>query len=153
VIAWLKWIFYTLTGQEAVRLNLRVNFVERFVSGPYVVLHHIPVELLPILGVRMAKIGDKFVARIAPTNAAGKPAPVTDVLFAELSDRYDEVAVSDDVYSVTFEAVVSGSGATVTVSGTSKSGAVLTAAAALPDVEAPPADEEAVALNLTVVPA
>ena len=98
----------------------------------------------------MAKIGDKFTATIAPTNAAGKPAPVTEIFFDELSDLYDFVDRGKDGLSATFVAVKSGTGATVTVTAKSKSGATLTDAKPLPDVAEPPADEEAVALNLTV---
>ena len=141
MIAYLRWLWYTLTGKEAVRLNLTYR-ARRLVVGPR--------TYRPDRGIFMARIGDKFVASIAPTNAAGKPAPVTDAFFEELSDLYDVESVSADGLSATFVAVKSGSGATVTVTAKSKSGATLTDAKALPDVDEPAPDDEATALNLTV---
>lgn len=150
LIAYLRWLYYTLTGQEAVRLTL---YMHREPSSPMPFgadesFRWIVKQV--IWRCSMAKIGDKFVASIAPTNAAGKPAPVTGVFFEELSDLYDVESVSADGLSATFVAVKSGSGATVTVTAKSKSGATLTDAKALPDVDEPPVDEEATALNLTV---
>lgn len=149
LIAYLRWLYYTLTGKEAVRLNLRTYV---FLPGAQYEVNGWYERLLTLFGREkfMAKIGDKFVASIDPTNAAGKPAPVTDVFFEELSDLYDVESVAADGLSATFVAVKSGSGATVTVTAKSKSGATLTDAKALPDVDEPPVDEEATALNLTV---
>lgn len=151
MIAYLRWLWYTLTGKEAVRLNLRVRnpgYEWQLIGGDWVRFGPRRADIFRRYG--MAKIGDKFTATIAPTNAAGKPAPVTDVFFEELSDLYDVESVSADGLSATFVAVKSGSGATVTVTAKSKSGATLTDAKALPDVDEPAPDEEATALNLTV---
>ena len=143
----------TLTGKEAVRLNLRIANTPSYRYA----------EWWPIYGggsrwnlfkdgriTQMAQIGDRFTATIKPTNAKGDPAPVTDVLFEELTDQYDLFDVSADGLSATFVAVKPGTGAVVTVTAKSKSGVVLADTKPLPDVEPPAPDEEAVALNLTV---
>ncbi len=49
-----------------------------------------------------------------------------------------------------FVAVKAGVGAVITVTAVSKAGVTLADSKPLPDVEAPPVDEEAVALNLSV---
>lgn len=97
----------------------------------------------------MAKIGDSFTAKIAPTNAAGAPAPVFSVVWFESGDSYD-ISASPDGLTAVLTAKASGAANSVTVQATTKSGATLTATVNLADVEAPPVDEEAVALNLTV---
>jgi len=151
-LQYLRYLWYVLTGQEARRLNLRVRVV-----NPYSKVRAVD-RMMRIFwaiardneGIHMAKIGDKVLTAIAPTNAAGGKAPVTAADFAELSDLYDFVSWSEDGLSATFVAVKSGTGATVTVQALSKAGLVLTDAKPLPDVDEPPVDEEAVALNLTV---
>jgi hypothetical protein len=95
----------------------------------------------------MAKIGDTFIGTIAPTTAGGLAAPVTGVKWS-VTDGYVVLSVAESGLSAVLQAKVGGTGNKVTVTATAKSGAVLTAEAVLADVEA--ADEEAVALNLTV---
>lgn len=97
----------------------------------------------------MAKIGDSFTATIHPTNAAGAPAPVFNVVWSEVGDSYD-ISVAPDGLTAILTAKASGNANAVEVSATTKSGATLTATVNLADVEAPPVDEEAVALNLSV---
>jgi hypothetical protein len=97
----------------------------------------------------MAKIGDSFTARIAPTNATGDPAPVFNVVWAENGDAFN-VSAAPDGLSAVFTAIAAGASNEAFVIATSKGGATLEASVALPDVEAPPVDEEAVALNLTI---
>ncbi len=96
----------------------------------------------------MAKIGDSITARIAPTNLAGAAAPVFDVQWDDPGDAYD-VSVSPDGLTATVVAKAAGSGVAV-VSAKTKSGTNLVDSKPLPDVDAAPVDEEAVALNLTV---
>jgi hypothetical protein len=94
------------------------------------------------------KIGETRTAKIRPTNADQLPAPVFDIVFSEPSNLYDVVSVNGD--EAVFVAVAPGTGAFVTVTAITKGGVTLVESAALPDVDAPPVDEEAVALNLTV---
>ena len=100
-------------------------------------------------GCPMAKkIGETVTGRIAPTNAAGAPAPVFDVVYSEVGDSYDFTPAPDGL-SVTFVAKAVGTGNVAHVSATTKGGALLTASIDLPDVEAN-VDEEAVNLNFTL---
>ena len=117
-------LYVALCDREAVRLNLTVD------------------------GGCMAKIGDVLVARIAPTNVAGSPAPVFQADWLEMGDSYD-VTPAPDGLSATLVARASGTGNFVSVSAITKSGATLSEQVALPDVEVA-VDEEAVALNLIV---
>ena len=96
----------------------------------------------------MAKIGDRFQATVAPKNVAGDPAPVTGLDFQENTDAYD--LESFDGVTAIFVAVKPGVGAVVTASAFSKALVQLFDSVALPDVDAPPVDEEAVTLNLAV---
>lgn len=150
ILRYLRWLYYTLTGQEAVRLRLYARPCPYWVAS---VDHRGWVNIIAIRSeeITMANIGDRFKASIAPVNAAGNPAPVTLVWFEELTDQYEIVEFGPDF--VIFEAVKPGSGAVVTVTAQTKSGQTLAETKSLPDVEAPPVDEEAVALNLSVVPA
>lgn len=136
-------LYWALTSREAVRLNLHICGQETLSPcGRW--------TLVTIYGDHtMAKIGDVIVARIAPTNAAGAPAPVFNAEWSEAGDSYD-FTVSPDGLSATFVAKVAGTLNFVQVTATTKSGASLFAEAALPDVEAAPVDEEAVSLGLTV---
>ena len=137
----LRW-WWWFTGKEAVRLNLHIDWREW--------ARRDPVEYLRFLKRRhMAKIGDSFTAKIAPTNAAGAPAPVFNVMWLETGDSYD-ISVAPDGLTAILTAKASGAANSVTVQATTRSGATLTATVNLADVEAPPVDEEAVALNLTV---
>jgi hypothetical protein len=96
----------------------------------------------------MAKIGDSFTGRIAPTNAAGAPAPVFSQVYFEDGDSYD-VSIAPDGMSAVFTANSAGTGNVAKVQAVTKGGALLTESVALPDVESS-VDEEAVALNFTV---
>lgn len=103
---------------------------------------------LQILGrCHMAKIGDQFTARIAPKNVAGAEAPVFEPAWSVDGTAYT-VAPAPDGYSAILTAVEAGPGV-VRVSAKSISGNVLNDMAVLQDV-APPVDEEAVTLGLTV---
>ena len=95
----------------------------------------------------MAKIGDSFTATIKPTTASGKDAPVTDVVWT--ATGYD-VHVSADFLTAICVARDSGTGFSVSVSAKSKAGVALSDSKPLADVEAPPVDDEATALNLAV---
>ena len=101
-------------------------------------------------GCHMAKIGDSFRATIAPTNAAGAPAPVSAVEFLTVGGSYNVVHVIGELTAV-YTAVLPGSGNRVSVTATAKSGSTLADFADLPDVEEDA--EEATKLNLSVVPA
>ena len=127
-----------LFRKEAVRLNLCLVRTEIRDDWEY--------ELL--IGDDMAKIGDTFLAKIAPTNAAGNPAPVFGAFYSEQGDSYD-IVTSPDGLSAVFVASAAGTGNEVTVEATTKSGQRLVEVVVLPDVE-PNVDEEAVKLNLTV---
>ncbi len=140
LLAYLLDWYYRLRGQEAVRLNLRVLRRHRIGHG---------FIWIPSEGNRMAKIGDTFTATIAPTNAAGAPAPVFDSVFTEDSEAYDVVSIAADGLSAVLVAVAAGTGLSVFVSATTKSGKSLTDTKPLPDVVVP-VDDEAVALNLSV---
>lgn len=108
------------------------------------------IELnLLIEGSCMANLGTQFRASIAPTNLAGNPAPVFDVTWAALGASY-QVAVSEDGLSAIYTAAFPGAGNAVEVSARTKGGSGLAESFALPYVED---DQEAAALNLTVVPA
>lgn len=99
----------------------------------------------------MAKIGDTLNVTIAPTTAAGQPAPVFGVVYDPDSAGFDgyDVTPSPDGLSAVLVAKASGTGFKLTVSATTKSGAPLSETVDLPDIDAP-VDEEAVALNITV---
>jgi hypothetical protein len=149
---WLRRVLCWLFGcNEAVRLNLRIDGI------PYQFFkRHIYAELnagrpRPTKSIEgaMAKIGESFTARIAPTNVAGAPAPVFSVEWFEDGDAFN-VSPSPDGLSAVFTAVAASVGNVANVRATTKGGATLSASVALPDVEAPPVDEEAVALNLTL---
>lgn len=94
------------------------------------------------------KIGETVTATITPTNAAGLPAPVYDVVYEELGESYDITPAPDGLSAVLVARNV-GTGNVVRVTATTKGGAILVREALLPDVESP-VDEEAVELNLTV---
>ena len=97
----------------------------------------------------MAKIGDTFVAKIAPTNAAGNPAPVFRAVYEERGDSYD-VTVAPDGLSAVLVARNAGTGNQISVFATTKGGVLMVPEFLdLPDVE-PNVDNEAVKLNLTV---
>lgn len=117
----LAWATYPIWDREAVALNLEID---------------------------MAALGQTFVARIAPTNAAGASAPVSDIVWDEVGDGYSVVPAPDGM-SATLVADQAATGNSVRVTAVTKGGAELFAELALPDVVAPP-DEEAVALNLTL---
>lgn len=121
LIAWLLHAADHFRG-DAVRLNLTVE-------------------------TSMAKLGDTFTARIAPTNAAGQPADVFNVDYIPLNGY--SVAQAPDGLSAVLTAVAAGTGFVLTCTATTKHGARLTETVALPDVEAD-VDDEAVALGLTV---
>lgn len=141
---WLLRIVLWLFRHEAVRLNFTVH---ANVWTPGRGFHEAePDEIFH--GDVMAKIGDTFTGRIAPTNAAGAPAPVFDAVYMEDGDSYD-FTVAPDGLSVTFVARAAGTGNLARVSALTKGGATLSEIQALPDVESP-VDEEAVALNFTV---
>jgi hypothetical protein len=74
---------------------------------------------------------------------------VFSVEWSEIGDSYD-ITPSPDGLTATLVARVAGSVNAVFVSATTKSGAILTASADLPDVDEVPVDEEAVTLNLSV---
>jgi hypothetical protein len=118
LLALIKW----LDRNEAVRLNLQ--------------------------RMDMAKIGQSFQYKIAPTNAAGAPAPVSDILWGEDGDSYD-LSVAPDGLTVTVVANSAGLGNVLFVSATTKGGLELRESITLEDVESP-VDEEAVALNLSI---
>ncbi len=101
---------------------------------------------LTICGGSMAKINDTFTATIAPTNVAGAPANVTDILWTA-GAGYDLVVAADGM-SATVTAIKTGVGNSISVSARAKSGTNLSETVALPDVEADP--EEAVKLNLAL---
>jgi hypothetical protein len=101
---------------------------------------------LSIKGTAMAKIGDSFVAKIAPTRLDGASAVVTDVVYSVDPAVYD-IVVADDFLSATITAKAAGT-TTVRVTANSLGGVALTAEAAAPVVEAE--DLEAVALNLSI---
>lgn len=132
-----RWIL-RLLGLEAVRLNLRID-CEHCGEAQY---------CEAFKGYLMAKIGDSFTARIAPTNAAGNPAQVFEVRYSEAGDCYDFTVAPDGLTAV-FTAVAAGAGNSVSVTAITKGGATLSESLELPDVETP-ADEEAVALNLSL---
>jgi hypothetical protein len=96
----------------------------------------------------LAKIGDTFTARIAPTNAAGQSAPVFNVAWTELGDSYD-ITPAPDGLSATLIARAAGTLNQVEVSALTNGANTLTESVDLPDVEAD-VDLEALALNLTV---
>jgi hypothetical protein len=96
----------------------------------------------------MARIGDSFTAFIEPTNAAGQPARVFDVLYGEEGESYDVTAAPDGMTAV-FTARAAGTGNVAFVSAKTKGGATLEGSVALPDVESA-VDEEAVALNFRI---
>jgi hypothetical protein len=96
----------------------------------------------------MAKIGDTFLAKIAPTNAAGNPAPVFGATYTEGGDSYD-ITPAPDGLSAVLVARAAGTGNFVDVNATTKSGNSIFESLALPDVE-PNVDEEATKLNLSV---
>lgn len=121
-------LYGALASREASRLNLTID------------------------GGCMAKIGDSFVARIAPTNVAGQPAPVFNAVYIEEGDSYT-VSPAPDGLSAVLTAVSSGAGNLVRVDAFSKGGVLLSEFRALADVESPPDAEEAVALNLSIQPA
>ena len=126
-----------LLRKEAVRLNLSIDthwLTEAWLAG--------------WIGEPMAKIGDSFTARIAPTNASGNPAPVFNVVYGEEGDSYD-VSVAPDGLFATFTARAAGFGNVAYVVATTKGGAELCESVSLPDVEVA-VDEEAVALNLSI---
>lgn len=145
---YLRHLFYTLTGLEVYRLNLRL----RWADAPD--FFYDPLGYLSFFSFwrpqNMAKIGDRFTATISPTNAAGAAAPVTDISFVELTDQYDIESITGNV--AVFVAVKAGPESTVAVTALSKAGVTLSASGTLPAVDVP-VDEEAVALNLTVVAA
>ena len=124
-----------LFRKEAVRLNLRL----------YRPGYDLP---RPTWSLTMARIGDTFVARIAPTNAAGAPAPVFGATYDEAGDSYDITAAPDGLSAV-LVARQAGTGNSVQVFATTKSGATITEFLDLPDVE-PNVDDEATKLNLTL---
>lgn len=97
----------------------------------------------------MAKIGDKFLARIAPTNDAGGPAPVFDAEYILLGGSYTVVAAADGLSAV-LTAGFPGSGNRLEVAARTKGGSSLLDSEPLPDVEADA--EEASRLNLTIEP-
>lgn len=97
----------------------------------------------------MAQIGDKFLATIAPTDASGNPAPVTNVNWSTAGGSYDVQGVGN---SATIRADFAGASQTLTVTATASDGTSLTQTVPLDDVAAPVVPV-AVALNLTVVPA
>jgi hypothetical protein len=105
---------------------------------------------LSIQGPAMAKIGDTVTARIAPTNISGSFAPVFGASYGDDSAFWDVISTAPDGLSAILQAVAAGTGASVRVDAVSKGGVPLFEIAALPDVDAPPVDEEAVALNLSV---
>lgn len=119
-------IYLSLTWSPAVELNLRLH------------RHR-----------HMAQIGDKFVATIAPTDASGNPAPVTNVNWSTAGGGYDVAGVGN---SATLRADNAGTGNTLTVTATASDGTSLTQTVPLDDVAAPVVPV-AVALNLTVAPA
>jgi hypothetical protein len=101
-------------------------------------------------GACMAKkIGDTVTGRIAPTNAAGAPAPVFSAVYVEEGDSYD-VSIAPDGLSAVFTANSVGTGNVATVVAITKGGLELRESLALDDVESP-VDEEAVALNFRFV--
>jgi hypothetical protein len=108
------------------------------------------LNLKRIGGCMALKIGETVQYQISPTNAAGAPAPVFDVRWEDPGENYD-VSVSPDGLTATFVAIAAGAGAHALVSAVSKGGASLSDQAVLPEVEAPPVDEEAVLLNLAPV--
>jgi len=124
---------------DAERLNLQVLKWVPFADGTHWLCFHREKH--------MAKIGDTFTARIAPTNAAGQPAPVSDVAYVA-SGGY-AVTPAPDGLSAVLVANAGGSGFTLTAIATTAHGASLSETVALPDVEVA-VDDEAVALNLTV---
>jgi hypothetical protein len=97
----------------------------------------------------MAQVGDKFVATIAPTDAGGNPAPVTNVNWSTAGGGYDVAGVGN---SATLRADFPGTGNTLTVTATASDGSSLTQTVPLKDIAAPVVPV-AVNLNLTVVPA
>ncbi len=153
LLAWLLALWYRITGREAVRLNLRVytTVLQFFVNEGWGAIERweAPPKYFARRYGNMAKINDTFTATIKPTNAAGKPAPVTDSQFFEDSESYDVVSVAADGLSAVLVARAAGTGLSVRVTALSKAGVSLTETKPLPDVEVP-TDEEAVALNLTV---
>lgn len=138
---YLLWLWFTLRRQEATALHLTIALRRPYAwpgskwTGQLTRRHY------------MAKIGDTFIATIAPTTAGGLPAPVTGVVWT-VTASYTILSVSEDTLSAVVQAKVAGTGDKVSVKANAKSGAELTAEAVLPDVDA--ADEEAVALNLKV---
>ena len=95
----------------------------------------------------MAQPGDHFIATISPTDASGNPAPVSNVIWSSVG--YDSVGTGNQC---TLLAGQPATGCTVTAKATSAAGVELTQTVDLPDIVAPQVPE-AVALNLTVVPA
>lgn len=105
---------------------------------------------LEITGGPMAKIGDKFLATLSPTDLMDQPAPVFDVTFGFTGASYD-VVVSPDGLSATYTATAIGTGSMVKVAAKNALGTDLFDEAALPDVV--PEIPVEVDLGLTVVPA
>jgi hypothetical protein len=140
-----RWLIWWLFGaNEATRLNLRLMLGPiQFVGGSRTRYYVLLQGKQP-----MAKIGDTFTARIAPTNAAGQPAPVSDVSFVEVGDGYTITLLPDGVSAI-LVADFASTGNSVEVTAFTASGKAITESVALPDVEAN-VDNEAVALNLTV---
>lgn len=120
-LAALVWVTLPLWDREAAALNLEID---------------------------MAQLGQTLVARIAPTNAAGAPAPVFDIVWEEEGDSYSIVPAPDGL-SATIVADAAGAGNVVVVHAVTRGGAILRETLALPDVDSP-VDEEAVALNLSL---
>ena len=130
-----------LFRKEAVRLNLTLCGGRPTFWQPLRTWH-------ALQGTNMAKIGDTFLAKIAPTNAAGNPAPVFGATYTEGGDSYD-ITPAPDGLSAVLVARVAGTGNQVNVTATTKSGGSISETIDLPDVE-PNVDEEATKLNLTV---
>jgi hypothetical protein len=140
-----RWLIWWLFGaNEATRLNLRLWVGPATLPGASTRFYYF---IIPG-AIRMAKIGDTFTARIAPTNAAGQPAPVSDVSFVEVGDGYTITLLPDGVSAI-LVADFASTGNSVEVTAFTASGKAITESVALPDVEAN-VDNEAVALNLTV---
>ena len=135
---WLLRLVLLLFRKEAVRLNLDVRAKGNLAAF---------AEWIKREG-DMAKIGDTFVARIAPTNAAGAPAQVFGASYQEDGDSYD-ITPAPDGLSAVLVARSSGTNNAVNVTATTKSGAELYESLDLPDVE-PNVDEEATKLNLSL---
>jgi hypothetical protein len=140
---WLLAVLNPFNRRRAKRLNLELLYNWPQQGGSLLW----PVEYLFGDG-HMAKIGDTFTARIAPTNAAGQSAPVFNVAWTELGDSYD-ITPAPDGLSATLIARAAGTLNQVEVSALTNGANTLTESVDLPDVEAD-VDLEALALNLTV---